>query len=309
MLTALMVPPAADEIARAAAEVSGGELAGATVEVWPRGRSHHAYLLRARDRRQYLFRVHKRPHPGRMRRVLKVMALMRERGVPHPHVRWSDVEQRTLAAPYLIQEFLPGEDAARALAQLTPADQARAGEELGAGLQRLHDVDYVDTPTSWATEFDDRLRTRAAECRLLDALDDDEHDRLIAYHEERRGSLEGVERRLTHDDLTLANLLLERRADGWHFVAFLDFERTRGRDPILDLARLRRLTFDACPAMAAPFERGYGALEPDADLRAREELYAVYLLLAGIVWYRENGLAAREQDCRVRLATWLRTTD
>jgi len=50
-----------------------------------------------------------------------------------------------------------------------------------------------------------------------------------------------VERRLTHDDLNLANLLLQKRSDGWHFVAFLDFERARGRDPLLDLVRIEEL--------------------------------------------------------------------
>src|SRR5207302_6534954 len=64
----------------------------------------------------------------------------------------------------------------------------------------------------------------------------------ISFYEERRESLDGVERRLTHDDLNLANLLLQKRGDGWHFVAFLDFERARGRDPLIDLVRLESWT-------------------------------------------------------------------
>ncbi|HVD52292.1 MAG TPA: phosphotransferase, partial [Candidatus Udaeobacter sp.] len=185
-------------------------------------------------------------------------------------------------------------------------DQHRVGEELGTGLRTMHRVEYIDTPMPWSTELDDRLRTRAAECRFLDALDQDSHATVIEHYEERRASLDGVERRLTHDDLNLANLLLQRRSDGWHFVAFLDFERARGRDPLLDLVRIESWTLPACPAMIAPFRDTYARVEDDMT-RRRAEIYEVYLLLAGIVWYRSNELPERERFCRDRLAEWLRT--
>jgi aminoglycoside phosphotransferase (APT) family kinase protein len=168
----------------------------------------------------------------------------------------------------------------------------------------MHRVEYVDTPMPWATELDDRLRTRAAECRFLDALDQHSHAIVIAHYEERRAALDGVERRLTHDDLNLANLLLQRRSDGWHFVAFLDFERARGRDPLLDLVRIESWTLPACPAMIAPFRDSYAQVSDDAS-RRRAEIYEIYLLLAGIVWYRSNELPERERFCRERLAEWL----
>jgi len=55
--------------------------------------------------------------------------------------------------------------------------------------------------------------------------------------------------------------LVERGAEGWQFVALVDFERARGRDPLLDLARLRATTFAAWPAMAAPFNAADGTLD------------------------------------------------
>jgi aminoglycoside phosphotransferase (APT) family kinase protein len=221
-------------------------------------------------------------------------------------VRWYDVEKRTLEVPYYIQDFISGEDAARSLSSLSFTDQHRVGEELGTGLRTMHRVEYVDTPMPWSTELDDRLRTRAAECRFLDALDQESHARVITHYEERRDALDGVERRLTHDDLNLANLLLQRRSDGWHFVAFLDFERARGRDPLLDLVRIESWTLPACPAMIAPFRDSYAQVEDDAS-RRRAEIYEVYLLLAGIVWYRANELPERERFCRDRLQAWLAT--
>jgi aminoglycoside phosphotransferase (APT) family kinase protein len=253
---------------------------------------------------RFLFKVHRRPHPGRMRRFLNLAQLMHDEGVPHPTVRWSDVERRTLAAPYYIQDFIGGEDAARSQSVLSFTDQNRIGSELGDGLRRLHAVAYVDTPLPWAAEFDDRMRTRAVECRTLDALDLADQERVLAHYEERRWALEDVPRRLTHDDLNLANLLLQQRRDGWHFVAFLDFERARGRDILLDLVRLESWTLPAIPAMAAPFRATYAAVD-DENARARSEIYEVYLLLAGIVWYRENELPEREKFCRERLVTWL----
>ena len=41
--------------------------------------------------------------------------------------------------------------------------------------------------------------------------------------------------------------------------------------------------------------------------RRRAEIYEVYLLLAGIVWYRSNELPERERFCRDRLVEWLRS--
>ena len=56
--------------------------------------------------------------------------------------------------------------------------------------------------------------------------------------------------------------------------------------------------------MAAPFRASY-AVPEDEHTRARSEIYEVYLLLAGIVWYRENELPEREKFCRERLVSWL----
>ena len=301
----LTVPPSQDEVARAADEVSGGALSGVRVELWPRGRSHHAYVLTTPTGEQFLFKVHRRPHAGRMRRLLHLAELLAERKVPHAAVRWHDVERRTLDVPYYIQDFISGEDAARSSGALSFTDQHRVGAELGSGLRTMHRVEYVDTPMPWAAELDDRLRTRVAECRFLDALDQESSATVISFYEERRESLDGVERRLTHDDLNLANLLLQKRGDGWHFVAFLDFERARGRDPLIDLVRLESWTLPAFPAMGAPFADAYARVADDLA-RARAEIYEVYLLLAGIVWYRQNELPERERFCRDRLVEWLR---
>jgi aminoglycoside phosphotransferase (APT) family kinase protein len=300
----LTIPPSQDEVAQAADEISGGALARVTVEPWPRGRSHHAYVLTTPSGDQFLFKVHRRPHAGRMRRFLHLAELLRTSNVPHPAVRWYDVDKRTLAVPYYIQDFITGEDAARSLGSLSFTDQHRVGAELGAGLRIMHRVEYVDTPMPWATELDDRFRTRAAECRFLDALDQSSHAQVVGFYEDRRGSLDGVERRLTHDDLNLANLLLQKRADGWHFVAFLDFERARGRDPLVDVVRLEGWTLPDAPAMLAPFRDTYARVD-DEPSRGRAEIYELYLLLAGIVWYRQNELPERERFCRMRLEEWL----
>jgi hypothetical protein len=56
--------------------------------------------------------------------------------------------------------------------------------------------------------------------------------------------------------------------------------------------------------MLAPFRDAYARVEDDAS-RRREEIYEIYLLLAGIVWYRSNELPERERFCRERLKEWL----
>ena len=57
--------------------------------------------------------------------------------------------------------------------------------------------------------------------------------------------------------------------------------------------------------MGAPFADAYARVADDLA-RARAEIYEVYLLLAGIVWYRQNELPERERFCRDRLVEWLR---
>src|SRR2546423_14122281 len=152
----LTVPPSPDEVAQAADEISGGALARVRVEPWLRGRSHHAYLLTTPVGEQFLFKVHRRPHPGRMRRFLHLAELLRDRKVPHPAVRWADVEKRTLEVPYYIQDFISGEDAARSLGSLSFTDQHRVGEKIGTGLRPMHRVGYIDTPLTGPTGLDDR---------------------------------------------------------------------------------------------------------------------------------------------------------
>jgi aminoglycoside phosphotransferase (APT) family kinase protein len=306
MLGALTVPPAEDEVARAAARVSDGALGQATVARWPRAHDHHAYLLTARDGRQYLFKAARMRHPGRMRRYVHVAAMLRQHAVAHPVLRWYDMDKDTLAVPYLIQDFLRGQDLGSAGSELSFTDQHRVGTKLAAAFRALHQIDYVDTPTSWATEFDDRFRTRVAECVVLDAIDRPAVARIVAYYDARREALEDVPRRLSHDDPSPDNIIVERGGEGWQFVALVDFERARGRDPLLDLAKLRATTFATWPAMAAPFNAAYGALEPyGPDLRARAELYDLYVPLAAIAHFRENELPEREAAARTALRAWL----
>jgi aminoglycoside phosphotransferase (APT) family kinase protein len=216
------------------------------------------------------------------------------------------MDKTTLGVPYLIQDFLRGQDLGSVGSELSFTDQHRIGAKLALAFRALHQIDYIDTPTSWGTEFDDRFRTRVAECVVLDAVDKPAVQKIVAYYEERRGALEDVPRRLSHDDPSPENIIVERGADGWQFVALVDFERARGRDPLLDLARLRATTFAAWPAMAAPFNAAYGALEPyGPDLRARAELYDLYVPLAAIAYHRENERPDREEAARGALRAWL----
>src|SRR5438309_9482984 len=138
MQRTLTVPPSQDEIAQAADEISGGALAGVRVEPWPRGRSHHAYVLTTPTGEQFLFKAHRRPHAGRMRRFLHLAELLAARNVPHAAGRWSDVDRQTLPVPSDTQGFSTGEDAAPSSGWLSFTDSHCGGPELGTGLRIVH---------------------------------------------------------------------------------------------------------------------------------------------------------------------------
>src|SRR2546428_13909553 len=106
MQRARTVPPSQEDVARAAAEISGGALAGVRVETWPRGRSHHAYVLTAPSGAQFLFKVHRRPHAGRMRRFLPLAEPPPPERVPPPPGR-RPVARRPPPAPALLTHHTP----------------------------------------------------------------------------------------------------------------------------------------------------------------------------------------------------------
>src|SRR3989442_1847534 len=101
----LTVPPSPDEVAQAADEISGGALARVRVEHWPRGRSHHAYVLTTPGGEQFLFKVHRRPHAGRMRRILLLPDPLRSKQGPHPTARLYDIQKGPVWARLYIQGF------------------------------------------------------------------------------------------------------------------------------------------------------------------------------------------------------------
>jgi len=91
---ALTVPPAEDEVARAAARISDGALGDATIKPWPSAHDHHADHLTARDGTEDLFTAARMRHP-RMRRYVHVAALLKAHAVPHPALRWYGMDKDT----------------------------------------------------------------------------------------------------------------------------------------------------------------------------------------------------------------------
>src|SRR2546422_10367079 len=109
----LTVPPSPDEVAQAADEISGGALARVRVEHWPRGRSHHAYVLTAPSGAQFLFKVHRRPHAGRMRRFLPLGEPLPAEGGPPPAGPWHGAPRPPPPGPCSTPRFISAGGAPR----------------------------------------------------------------------------------------------------------------------------------------------------------------------------------------------------
>src|SRR5204862_255760 len=84
-----------------------------------------------------LFKAARMRHPGRMRRYIHVAGMLREREVPHPELRWYDMDKSTLSVPYLIQDFLRGQDLGSVGSELSFTDQHRIGAKLALAFRAL----------------------------------------------------------------------------------------------------------------------------------------------------------------------------
>ncbi|MEU9885098.1 phosphotransferase family protein [Sphaerisporangium sp. NPDC051011] len=258
----------------AAHDLAGGPLAA---EVIHGGRSNLTYLVRDGDRRF----VVRRPPLGHvlatahdMTREFRVMAALRDTGVPVPRTYHLCDDPEVIGAPFYVMEYVEGGQP-----PVTPAIEA----ELAAILGRLHEVDPAEVGLADFGRPEGFLERQVRRWkRQLDASRSRELpdiDRLYALLAE---DMPVTQRHaIVHGDFKLGNTLIA----GGRVRAVLDWEMSTLGDPLTDLALfLLYAGFEALDIGKGSAAGSGGEHMPSGEL-ARTYARGTGLDLSRLGWY------------------------
>ena len=290
--------------------------AGAVTAVEPllKGHGHQSFVVRTTAGGDLLLKIALRGEQlGKMRSLHHVLELAARHGIPAPRLlHFSDGTASFGGRPWLVQEFLEGQDGEIAIAGMTEPGRAAFFRDFGRAVARLHAVDC-------GYFAEDLMPTRREETWL--ALVDARVERLHESHrqaavlprESVKSAGEAIRRAaravttpvppsLVHRDLYLPNTLVT----AGRFRCLLDFEHARSSDAVIDFVKLRMWVFDAVPGSEHEFHAGYGAdpLGTD-DGRLRYRVALGLELLSGLAYWNATGQAAMLEDYQRRFAEWL----
>ena len=283
------------------------------VEPLLKGHGHQSFVVRT-PKGQLLLKIALRPEQlGKMKSLRRVLELTGRHGIPAPRLlHFSEGTTAFGGRPWLVQEFLEGEDGEAAIGGMAAPERAAFFRDFGRAVARLHAIDLGyfaedlipgQEETTWAALVDvrvERLTERHAQIAVVPRAQID------AAREAIRSATRVVRRpvqpALVHRDLYLPNTLVT----AGRFRCLLDFEHARSTDAVTDFVKLRMWVFDEVPGSEAEFHAGYGA-DPLAtdDGRARYHVALGLELLAGIVYWKAIGELALLDDYRRRLSEWL----
>jgi aminoglycoside phosphotransferase (APT) family kinase protein len=268
---------------------------------------NHAYVLRVDTRT---------PPEERSRFVGEALAyrLLREIGLPVPHLITVDESRQHLPFPYLIVSRIPGQTLVECWGN--PQDSMLA-EQAGSLLAHIHDITFprfgplmveVDRAqpnyTHWRNYVQAYFERAAHPTLTAGLITPAQYDQITLHLRQMRASLDRLRfGHLVHGDYHAENLLT---AEG-HITGVLDFEWAISGDPVWDFVLLEEWEATA-PGSSAAFLGGYMAVRPlDKDHARRLHLYNVLRNLthlldahhqndpAGIDWYRSHISAALSQ--------------
>jgi Ser/Thr protein kinase RdoA (MazF antagonist) len=245
--------------------------------------------------------------PDHLRNLLAATRVAGELGIPVSKYPAFVPHFEPLGAPVLVQEFVPGTQAAQQWAQLPlPARQDTAAT-LGRWVGALH--------TRRGAELTNLIGGRRHES-VAAQVDADLTEALTVLHDAgvdadltkvrvriERGVAEfgPVEPTLCHRDVYLDNVLLTDGAPS----RLLDFEHARFSDQFAEFGKLRELVFDWYPETEAPFMAAYEELHPlDDAARHRIDVHiGLYnVVMCGYFCRWTPGLVPAYLD---RISAWL----
>jgi aminoglycoside phosphotransferase (APT) family kinase protein len=242
---------------------------GGVTEVHPlvKGHRHQSFVLETGSRTSLLLKIAwRREQLDQMRSMREGLALAATHHIPVPKLLYfSEGTAAFTGRPWLIQEFLAGQDGEVAIPAMSDLQRARFFRDFGEAVARLHSVSSgffsEDLASSareetWVAAVElrlERLRSRHRQMRLLPRQSIDLAEEAILSI--ARAVSPRIRPSLVHRDLYLPNTLVS----AGRFRCLLDFEHARFSDAVSDFVKLKMWVFDKVPGSAAEFCAGYGS--------------------------------------------------
>ena len=312
MPTAVSRAQVADALARALPAC--GDVTG--VEPLLKGHGHQSFVVHT-TKADLLLKIALRAEQlGEMKSLRRVLGLTARHDIPSPRLlHFSAGTPAFDGRPWLVQEFLDGEDGETAVPRMVPADRAAFFRDFGRAVARLHSVDLgffaedfavAQREETWAALVDarlERLVDRHRQAAVVPRADIESARKIIRAT--ARAVKAEVRPSLVHRDLYLPNTLVAAS----RFRCLLDFEHARSTDAVTDFVKLRMWVFDVVPGSEGEFCAGYGSNPPETEQGRLCYRVALGLeLLSGLLYWKTIGQSAMLADYQRRLMEWLRQT-
>jgi aminoglycoside phosphotransferase (APT) family kinase protein len=270
-----------------AAHVEGGD-APLVFSFLSGGRSNLTYRVDGGGRSWVLRRPplgHVLPTAHDMAREHRVLAALRETGLPVPRTRALCTDEAVNGAPFYVMDFLPGvviEEEMPAGYATTPAERRRIGAALMKTLAALHAVDWRAVGLAdfgrpdgylarqvrrWSEQWE---RSKASELPLVREL----ARRLEASLPHTPAAT------LVHGDWRLGNVALDQKDPG-RIVAIFDWEMATLGDPLADVGYTLVYWGEAGDAPGARGPGRYAAVTAAPGFHTRAELVEEYSRASG----------------------------
>jgi len=289
---------------------------GAVIQCHPliKGHGHQSFVLETSSQTTLLLKIALRTEQlGKMTSLRRVLALAAQHQIPAPRLLYFSEGTASFAGrPWLIQEFLAGQDGEEAILRMSERERATFFRDFGRAVAQLHSIDvgYFSEDLassrheeSWASIVEsrlERLKNNHRQAGLLPRQSVESAGQAIvavarAISSELRPSL-------VHRDLYLPNTLVA----GGRFQCLLDFEHARSADALSDFVKLKMWVFDEVPGSESEFCSGYGANPlTTKEGHLRHHLALGLELLSGLLFWRTTGQPKMLADYERRFEHWL----
>ncbi|HEU4371594.1 MAG TPA: aminoglycoside phosphotransferase family protein [Methylomirabilota bacterium] len=279
-----------------------------------KGHGHQSFVLETSSKTTLLLKIALRNEQlGKMKSLRVALELAAEHQITAPKLLYFSEGTASFAGrPWLVQEFLMGQDGEEALPGLSDFQRAAFFRDFGRAVARLHAVDAgyftedlasserVETWASLVESRLDRLTNTHRQAGLLPRQSIESAGAAILSA--ARAVSPGLRPSLVHRDLYLPNTLVS----AGRFRCLLDFEHARSADPVTDFVKLKMWVLEQVPGSESEFCLGYG-VNPllTENGRTRHRLALGLELLAGLLYWQTTGQPEMLADYQRRFEHWL----